>query len=467
MSTTMHSRDHARIITSNVTKFKRGVFEDEIRFHTCGSCGQPLRVRNPLVCSGCKVIRYCNTSCQARDWKDVLSQPHQDVCKVLQKLPDREPQMREIALQFPWARLQQDGTFSFTTLRASRNLLGTGTEFGWWTEHPCCLPRDDYLPGFNLLGRQHLTERAGWKLTDKETPWLDFSFGGKPPKPTSFAHNWASYYEWRGLPIESPAALLLHWPLTVYRLLSIMGVIPMPPSETRRQLTVHMLGIEKEVDFLPVFGELALLLPNIDLNLVLFGPGVANVLAKAQKNPLCLAAQPIVFKYSAPKISGGGSIRISFWRRGSFWEYSDLAREGLQRPDAMVACNAGLSSYPQTWMPVVLAARAFAIPFAVTDYNEISLHNDVSLLIQRLPEFSGLLRLTPEERRRVNASPACRYDVHLNPFMEPGPRPTSLGGISAVNGYEMVICLSNQAVELITVLLLLKASTIILSTKSL
>jgi hypothetical protein len=97
-----------------------------------------------------------------------------------------------------------------------------------------------------------LTERPGWRLSDKETPWLDFSFGGKPPKLASFEHNWASYYEWWGLPIESPAALLLHWPLTVYRLLTIAGVIPMPSSETRRQLTVHMLGIEKEMDFLPM-----------------------------------------------------------------------------------------------------------------------------------------------------------------------------------------------------------------------
>lgn len=48
MSTTMHSRDHARVIASHVAKFKKGVFEDEIRFHTCGSCGEPLRVRNQV-----------------------------------------------------------------------------------------------------------------------------------------------------------------------------------------------------------------------------------------------------------------------------------------------------------------------------------------------------------------------------------------------------------------------------------
>lgn len=106
--------------------------------------------------------------------------------------------------------------------------------------------------GFYCSINSILRERTGWKLPEKEIPWLDFSFGGKPPKVASFEQNWASYYEWRGLPLQSPAVLLLHWPLTAYRLLTIAGVVPVPASETRRQLTVHMLGVEKEVDFLPM-----------------------------------------------------------------------------------------------------------------------------------------------------------------------------------------------------------------------
>ncbi|KAJ7440285.1 hypothetical protein B0H11DRAFT_1827949 [Mycena galericulata] len=432
MSMPMHSPMHARQIALKVAKFKEGIFEDEIRSHRCSSCKTILK--NPVPCSGCKVVRYCSDLCQKRDWKA----SHQHLCKVYQTLPDRGPQMRAIAQQFPWARIQTDGTFSFQILQASRNLLGSGAEFGWWTERPCCAPDAGYLPGFLLLERQHLRERAGWKLLDPETPWLDFSFGGKPPKTGSFEQNWASYYNWRGLPIKSPAALLLHWPMTVYRLLTIAGVVPQPASETRRQLTVHMLGVEKEVDFLPIFGELALLLPNTDISLIMFGHGVADLLAKAQGNSLCLAAQPVVFGYTAPKVSGGGSIRISLARE-RFWKDATLARQGLQRPDAMVACNAGLRSYPE-WTPVVLSATAFAIPFAVTDYNEIILLDNITSLLQVLPIYDmGDMKLTPEERLRVKAASMNRYEVRLNPFMRPGPRPPRPGGISAVNGYEMVV----------------------------
>lgn len=168
----------------------------------------------------------------------------------------------------------------------------------------------------------------------------------------------------------------------------------------------------------------------------MFGSGVANFLKQAQAHPLCLGAQPVVFSYTAPKIAGGGSIRISLC--GSFWEDGTLQREGLKRPDALVACNAGLSTYPE-WTPVILASRAFAIPFAVTDYNEISLRTDIALLEQLSVYDAGSMQLTLKERRRMDAAASRRYEVRLNPFMELGPRPPSLGGISAVNGYEMVV----------------------------
>jgi hypothetical protein len=164
--------------------------------------------------------------------------------------------MQAIAQQFPWARPQADGTFVFDIYRASLNLMGTGAEFGWWTEKPCCNDRSGYTQGFLLLENQHLQERAGWKLPDDQIPWLDFASisGSSPPKvPPSFEHTWTDYYRWRGLPIQSPAALLLHRPLTVYKLLHTLGLVPTQPPTERRRLIVHLLGIEKELDMLPMF----------------------------------------------------------------------------------------------------------------------------------------------------------------------------------------------------------------------
>ena len=373
--------------------------------------------------------------------------------------------MQTIARQFPWAKQQVDGTFEFDILRASLNIIGTGAEFGWWTEHPCCQDRSTYTWGFLLLKDQHLQERAGWKLPDNQIPWLDFALSGSsPPKaPPSFDHTWADYYKWRGLPIQSPAALLLHWSLTVYKLLHYLGLVPTHPPTERRHLTVHLLGIEKELDFLPVFvfhpvstcqyfmyeifrfGELALLLPNTDIDLILFGEGVTKLLEQARRKPSCLASKPITYTYTAQKAAGSGCIHITLSKAGPYWpgNAADIAHLRSNKPDALIAMNAGLSTYPE-WQPAVLASCAFAIPFAITDYMEISLMTNIQSILQILPltrksEWFDIILNTAEDDR-IYQAPTGSYQITLNPFMCPGPRPSPIGGgPSAVNGHVMII----------------------------
>jgi hypothetical protein len=41
-----------------------------------------------------------------------------------------------------------------------------------------------------------------------------------PEPPTHFFSSWLDYYDWRGLPHDSPVSLLLHFPLTVYHMLA-------------------------------------------------------------------------------------------------------------------------------------------------------------------------------------------------------------------------------------------------------
>lgn len=46
--------------------------------------------------------------------------------------------------------------------------------------------------------------------------------------------------------------MLLHWPMTIYRLLDLLQMVPMEPPLERRKPTVHYVGVEKELDFLPM-----------------------------------------------------------------------------------------------------------------------------------------------------------------------------------------------------------------------
>lgn len=106
-------------------------------------------------------------------------------------------------------------------------------------------------------------ERAGWKLPDDEIPWLTFDDSDSndtrkvPSFPPAFEDNWKSYYEWRGLPLKSPAALLLHWPLSVYRILKKLKLTPddtrMRIGAEKKTLLVHYIGAEEELDYLPMW----------------------------------------------------------------------------------------------------------------------------------------------------------------------------------------------------------------------
>jgi hypothetical protein len=167
------------------------------------------------------------------------------------------PEIVAILKQFPWGRIEKNGKFDYPLNLALLSLLGDGPDFGWWTmqlpdkaQHlkMQILGRSVYLDthGGILLSDEHFDEAAGWKIPAEQIPWLDFGEGRKAPSfPPMFEHNWPSYYNWRGLPLESPAALLLHWPLTVYRLLFLLGFLPSKTSgSVGRKLSIHLIGVE-------------------------------------------------------------------------------------------------------------------------------------------------------------------------------------------------------------------------------
>jgi hypothetical protein len=159
-----------------------------------------------------------------------------------------------------------------------------------------------------------LTEDEGWRLPKELIPSLALHDSDTCPAfPPTFETNWTSYYQWRGLPMASPAAILLHWPLAVYACLKELGLLQ-SATDLRKKLTVFYVGARVHIaipchlfffTYQPLFrmkfalyrcrynfetssrrtlmppfsfGELALLIPNTDLDLVMFGEvGVRHV----------------------------------------------------------------------------------------------------------------------------------------------------------------------------------------------
>jgi hypothetical protein len=103
------------------------------------------------------------------------------------------------------------------------------------------------------------------------------------------------------------------------------------------------------------FSELALLLPNTDITLIFFGKAAYDLVHNARKNHTgSLATKDVVWSYTAPKKTGGGSIDIQLYSGSENWNRGIVADGAM--PDVIVGLNAGLFSY-STWNePIIFSA---------------------------------------------------------------------------------------------------------------
>ncbi|KAJ6591572.1 hypothetical protein DFH09DRAFT_907151 [Mycena vulgaris] len=221
-------------------------------------------------------------------------------------------------------------------------LLGTSRQkVGYWALYE---KREGVVVNDEALDAPwcQLTEEEGWRLPVEHIPSLTPQTC--PSFPPTFEETWKSYYQWRGLPMTSPAASLLHWPMSVYACLKELGFVENPVSlGPRRKLTVFYVGVRvRDVSLACSFGELALHFPNTDLNLVMFEQNAAHSVKRAKARGITQSSLPCVFEYTAPASCGGGAVRIFL---DSDPAYYRPFRERGGHPDAIVALNAGLGTY--------------------------------------------------------------------------------------------------------------------------
>lgn len=75
--------------------------------------------------------------------------------------------------------------------------------------------------------------------------------------------SWKDYYLLRNIPPSSPVCLLCTFPLTIYFAIEQYGQVPVTVARMlKRPLRIHVVGAEKEMNFLDLFQELSYLLPD-------------------------------------------------------------------------------------------------------------------------------------------------------------------------------------------------------------
>jgi hypothetical protein len=172
------------------------------------------------------------------------------------------------------------------------------------------------------------------------------------------------------------------------------------------------------------FGELALLLPHTDIDMVVFGASAYKLGQEAKASSL--AARQYVYEFRAPEQCGLGSIRIQLYKESAIWEPIDVLSRKKMVPDVLIGLNTGISSF-KTWWPVFTISRALSIPFAVTDYSRNFLAQDrlqyrtivaATLANEQLDHHEVM---GPEKLRVLTRSLDCPPSPSaMNPFMRPG-----------------------------------------------
>lgn len=352
----------------------------------CTGCGKsPDRA---VTCSACNATSHCDSACQRRDWKglsvrpDFRGLPHKRTCSLF--LAARAEFRREArcgealrtGLFSSWADQHHfSGAFFDSEFRARRGVLG-GEEVGFRAKldnggAPYALTSEPNLNGFlngaMLLRPGFPSLEGGWKVLREG---VDFpSSPPRAPPPPAGIRCWQEYFDWRMLSGTSISPILLTNVLTVYQMLYHSLKIARPG----KALTVYMLGAETELNQLPIFSELAYLLPGVCLRLVLISPAVKTICGKAAETPkrsvLKSAPDGLVLDVCAPAKAGGGRVCVQLDERE--FVFSRFSAHGNTLPDAVVALNAGLDTY-QTWPRAMAQILHHRVQYVFSDQTAFS-----------------------------------------------------------------------------------------------
>uniref|UniRef100_A0A8C4WT75 MYND-type domain-containing protein n=1 Tax=Gopherus evgoodei TaxID=1825980 RepID=A0A8C4WT75_9SAUR len=227
-----------------------------MRVRACHVCKRHAFQRRLAPCQQCRAVLYCSERCRAADWarspEDVA---HRAWCPRMARYMARARQLADLPFTFT-AEVTSDG-FNREGFLAARGLTG-----GYWAHESMLVRAPDY--GVGLGGR------TDWR------PGL-LQSGGQPQLGGLTPHvppgSWQEYYAWRGLPLGSPLAVLLSYPLSVYYIVTQLAPQHFPELNilNKQSLRIHIVETGKESDMAPLFWELSVLLPHVSLELLFVG----------------------------------------------------------------------------------------------------------------------------------------------------------------------------------------------------
>lgn len=352
-----------------------------------------------IKCGQCAAVAYCSVSHQAAHWC-----VHKEECERLGE------QMRrtDVLHDFPFT-FSMEATVEICEKKTTRCsfLIKRGLhQVGMWKYECQCGGSDSfYYPRID----------NEWNLAKGACPCRE------PVNPISMQlSSWMDYYEWRSLPLHSPTALLLHWPLTLY--LAVQFARSRLIYTGGDKLCIHYLGPERELLQLAAFAELQALFPGFHVHIDLIGPAIPKS-RDGEKIDLgsyshCLD-KSCTCKLGSNKaghvVSNGKTSGVTLKLHKGF--YHDVYRDTEPLPDIVFSANAGIAAY-SSWSPTIELIKKMDVPAVFTDYCEEAAQlaaSCISTVIQR--PLTMPIQLNPFRQPMIVEDSALFLPCYSNCFI--------------------------------------------------
>ncbi|XP_033703372.1 zinc finger MYND domain-containing protein 15 isoform X12 [Tursiops truncatus] len=222
-----------------------------LRARNCHVCHRHSFEVKLTPCPQCGAVLYCGEACLQADWKrcpDDVS--HRFWCPRLAAFMERAGELA--TLPFTYTAEVTSETFNKEAFLASRGLTR-----GYWTQLSMLIPGPGTLghPRGSTPSLSVLLNGDPYQLLQGDGPALMPPVPPDPPR--SLFGSWQDYYTWRGLSLDSPMAVLLTYPLTVYYVIThlVPQSFPELNIQNKQSLKIHVMEAGKEFDLIMVFWD--------------------------------------------------------------------------------------------------------------------------------------------------------------------------------------------------------------------
>ncbi|XP_057536720.1 uncharacterized protein LOC130814989 [Amaranthus tricolor] len=343
----------------------------------CAMCDREFHMDQSFPCSKCRAIVYCSPNCQKQHWKE----SHKSICGLYKAMMEREEELAINIFSFPSSADHPCKWLESLDLHHK----------GMWRRKCGCYSNRP----FGLLPVKAGLSESWGGLDDDEYP-QDSPFSSHLTDGISspiLLSGWSEYYNLRSLPLSSPVADILSHPLTVYYILTALSITSKNRLLKGKEVIVHYLGPEGELDWITAFAEMGHLLNGIgNIQIVMVGPEVPTNLSGTT--------------------SGIGSrVRINL-ARGIYQEEATY----LPSPHVIVALNCGLENN-SSWGGALELIKSMGIPAFFTDQSEVSCTNAKQVLRSAGLHITHPVTPNPFRSPVRNYGPSTNMPSYSNCFL--------------------------------------------------